>query len=158
MLASKDHRNIWLVIGGWLSVVAALLHIGCVVGGGDWYRFFGAGEELALADEAGSWMPAILTSGIALILFVWAAYAFAGAGYFRGLPFIRTALILISAIYLLRGLAIIPVLMDLSVRTAFNIWSSLIVLVYGAVYALGTWKAWTQLSANTSKQAKGQLA
>lgn len=145
MPVSKDHRNIWLMAGGWLSIVAALLHVGCIVGGGDWYRFFGAGEELARADEAGSWMPALLTSGIALILFAWAAYAFAGAGYIRKLPFLRTALVLISAIYLLRGMAIIPILINPPSRTAFNIWSSLIVIIYGAVYAVGTKKAWAQV-------------
>lgn len=28
---------------------------------------------------------------------------------------------------------------------AFEVWSSLIVLVYGVAYAVGTWKAWGRL-------------
>jgi hypothetical protein len=139
-------RNNWLIAGGWLSVIAALLHVACIFGGGDWYRFFGAGEELARADEAGSWMPAILTSGIALVLFIWAAYAFSGAGLIRRLPLMRTALVVIATIYLLRGLLIIPALAVADMRTAFNIWSSLIVLGYGFAYAIGTWRAWPALS------------
>jgi len=43
----------WLVVGGWLSVAASLLHIGCIIGGPDWYRFFGAGEEMAQAAARG---------------------------------------------------------------------------------------------------------
>ena len=144
--------NKWLIIGGWLSLAAALLHVACIFGGGDWYRFFGAGEELARADEAGSWMPAIVTAGIAALLSVWAAYAFSGAGMIRRLPLIRTALVMIAVIYLLRGLFIIPIMIEPAMRTPFNIWSSLIVLVYGAFYAVGTWQVWAQLSGGRSDQ------
>lgn len=140
--------NRWLVVGGWLSIIAALLHVACIFGGGDWYRFFGAGEELARADEAGSWMPAIITACIALMLSLWAAYAFSGAGLIRRLPFLRTALVIISAIYLLRGVVIVPIMMEPAMRTSFNIWSSLIVLGYGCAYATGTWRHWKQHSAN----------
>ena len=34
----------WLAIGGGLSLAAALAHLACIVGGPDWYRFFGAGR------------------------------------------------------------------------------------------------------------------
>ena len=110
------------------------------------------GEELARADEAGSWMPAILTTGIALILSAWAAYAFSGAGRIRRLPLLRTALVIISAIYLLRGLLIVPAMIEPATRTPFNIWSSLIVLGYGIVYGFGTWRAWSQLSGSQPLQ------
>ncbi len=40
-------RNTPLIIGGYLSFVAALLHISCIFGGPEWYRFFGAGERMA---------------------------------------------------------------------------------------------------------------
>ena len=43
----------WLLIGGGLSVVAALLHIACIFGGPDWYRFLGAGEGMARAAARG---------------------------------------------------------------------------------------------------------
>lgn len=139
--------NKWLIVGGWLSIIASLLHVACIFGGGDWYRFFGAGEEMARADEAGYWMPAIMTSGIAFILAIWAAYAFSGAGLIRRLPLIRTALVIISGIYLLRGLFIIPIMIEPAMRSPFNIWSSLIVLGYGIAYAIGTRLAWPHFSA-----------
>ena len=150
-------RNPWLVAGGCLSLAAAALHIGCIVGGPAWYRFFGAGEEMARAAERGSWTPPLLTLGIAAILAIWAAYAFAGAGLIRRLPLMRTALVAISAIYLLRGLFVFsPALFnrpDLS--SAFMFWSSLIVLVYGIAYAAGTWRAWPQLSQGKVSHALG---
>ena len=141
-------RNAWLIVGGWLSLAAALLHLAVIAGGPDWYRLFGAGEAMARAAERGSWMPGLITLGIAFILSVWAAYAFSAAGMIRRLPLIRTALVAISAIYLARGLFVLdPAAFarpDLSPR--FMLWSSLIVLVYGLTYAVGTWRAWPILS------------
>jgi hypothetical protein len=138
-------RNPWLVAGGLLSAAAALLHVAVIVGGPDWYRFFGAGEAMAQMAERGSPVPALVTTGIAGLLAVWAAYAFAGAGLIRRLPLMRTALVAISAIYLARGLLIIPVLLKPG-APAFDMWSSLIVLVYGIVHAIGTAQAWSALS------------
>jgi hypothetical protein len=42
-----------LIASGWMSVAASLLHIGCIIGGPDWYRFFGAGEQMAKMAERG---------------------------------------------------------------------------------------------------------
>ena len=140
-------RNNWLVAGGLLSAAAALLHIAIIVGGPDWYRFFGAGERLARLAETGSPVPAFTTMGIAVVLSLWAAYAFSGAGIIGRLPLLRTALILISAVYLLRGLVLFPaLLLKPQLVDGFTVWSSIIVLVFGVAYALGTWAAWPNLA------------
>ena len=96
--------NVWLIAGGVLSALAAVLHLAIIFGGPAWYRFFHAGEPMARAAEQGSPGPALVTTGIAAVLFVWSAYAFAGAGLVRPLPLMRTALVLISAAYLFRAL------------------------------------------------------
>ena len=141
-------RNPWLIVGGVLSALAALLHLAVIVGGPAWYRFFGAGERLARAAERGSATPAVVTLFIACILALWAAYAFSGAGLVRRLPLLRTGLVVISAIYLLRGLILFPALvLKPELVDSFAIWSSVVVLVYGAAYAVGTWRAWPMLSA-----------
>ena len=133
----------WLIIGGWLSALAALLHIGCIFGGPDWYRFFGAGEGMARAAARGDWHPTLITLAIAAILSIWAAYAFSAAGSIPRLPLLRTALVVITAIYLLRALIFLPFHLWRPQHTdSFAIWSSLIVLVYGTAYAVGTFKAW----------------
>ncbi len=142
----RPPRNPALVIGGLLSVAASLLHIGCIIGGPEWYRFFGAGEAMATMAEQGSITPTLLTLGIAAILAIWAAYAFSGAGLLPRLPLLRTGLVVISAIYLLRGLALIPALIFNGGEVMpFVLWSSLIVLVYGVAHAVGTWTAWPHL-------------
>ncbi len=145
MASEGDSGNSWLLAGGLLSAAAAVLHVAVIVGGPEWYRFFGAGEEMARMAEAGSPVPALVTAAIAAVLAIWAAYAFAGAGLIRRLPLMRTALVTISAIYLARGLLIVPVLIKPG-APAFDIWSSLIVLGYGLTYAIGTARAWAGLS------------
>ncbi len=141
-----NQRNPWLIIGGWLSLAASALHIICIVGGPGWYRMLGAGEAMAQAAERGAVYPALITLGIAIILAIWGAYAFAGAGLIRRLPLMRTALVAITAIYVLRGAVLIPALAVPAMNSPFNIWSSVIVLGYGLTYLIGTWRAWPSLS------------
>ena len=52
--------NKWLIGAALMSLAASLAHIGAILGGGDWYRFFGAGEQMARLAEAGSPRPAIV--------------------------------------------------------------------------------------------------
>jgi len=138
----------WLVVGGLLSAVAATLHLAIIVGGPSWYRFFGAGEGMATAAERGSPTPMLVTLGIALLLGIWALYAFSGASLIRRLPLLRTGLVTIAAIYMLRGLVLIPLVATQGLKIAtFDLWSSLIVLVYGLAYTIGTYKSWPNLAA-----------
>ena len=140
-------RNSWLIAGGILSALAALLHLAVIAGGADWYRFVGAGEEMARLAEQGSLRPTLITLAIAALLAVWSAYAFAGAGLLRRLPLMRTALVAITAVYLLRGLLLVPLAaLRPDLVTPFDVWSSLIVLVYGLTHAFGTARAWPLLS------------
>ena len=141
--------NRLLLFAGVLSGIAALLHIAIIIGGPRWYRFFGAGEELASMAEKGSWYPAVLTFGIAIVLVIWALYAFSGAGLIRKFPFLKVGLVVISTIYLIRGLAFIPAyIVKPEIVDEFLIWSSLISLVYGFSYAIGTMQVWKKLSGN----------
>ena len=138
----------WLIVGGVLSALAALLHLAIIAGGPDWYRFFGAGEGMARAAARGELRPTLFAIGIAAILLVWAAYALSGAGLIPRLPLLRTGLVAITAVYLARGLVILApgALRRPDLTATFMIWSSLIVLLFGVVHLIGTWKAWPSLA------------
>ncbi len=134
--------NIPLIIGGCLSLIAAVLHVAIIFGGASWYRFFGAGERMAIMAEKGSWIPVFITGCIALVLAIWAVYAFFAAGLFRSssytLPFMEIVLWSITLVYLLRGLAVLPLLFLKSAEVdSFVLWSSLIVLIYGVIHLWG---------------------
>lgn len=139
--------NVYLLLAASLSGFAALLHVLIVFGGAPWYRFFGAGKGLARMSEAGHWWPPVLTSGIAMVLGLWALYALAASGALSlPLPWPRLALCLITAVYCLRGLAILPLQLIAPERvTPFLLWSSLVCLAYGAVHLMGLKQAWDQL-------------
>lgn len=147
-MTSALSANIWLIAAGWLSLAASALHIACIFGGGPWYRALGAGEGMARLAERGDWRPAVITAGIALVLLVWAAYAFAGAGMMRRLPLQRLALVAISAVLLLRGSVMFypSAFRRPDLSEEFILWSSVIVFAFGVTFAVGTWRAWNSLS------------
>lgn len=138
--------NKYLVIGGSLSAFAALLHLGCIYFGAPWYRFFGAGEEMAILAEQGSIQPTIVTSVIFIILTTWSSYAFSAAGLIKKLPLIRLALILITFIYLARGIAGFFLIYQPMGRSAeFWLWSSTICLTIGLTHLFGLRQQWAKL-------------
>ena len=134
-----------LVLGGAFTGVASLLHVAIIIGGADWYRFFGAGERMARLAERGSAYPAVITAFIAVVLAVWSLYALSGAGLIPRLPLLRIALFVIAAIYLMRGIFGLPYVLliddpyshQLRVRMTFMILSSAICIGLGLCYAIG---------------------
>jgi hypothetical protein len=148
MEKAAARRNVPLIFGGGLSLIAAMLHVAIIIGGPDWYRAFGAGEELAAAAALGAWWPGALTAAIAAGLTVFALYAFSGAGLIARLPFLKPALAGITLLYLARGIGVVPLFwLQPEVMDAFMIWSSAVVTVYGAFHAIGTWQVWRGLGA-----------
>lgn len=142
----RAESNIFLIMGAVGSAIAALLHVGCIVFGGPWYRFFGAGEKMAKLAEAGSTFPAKVTSGIVLVLLVWAYCALAGAGMFPKPPLLRYLLGAITAIYLLRGLMFVPMMKIMPGQSIkFWLWSSAICLALGIIHLVGTKQVWNYL-------------
>ena len=139
-------KNIFLICGAFFSAVAALAHLACIIFGGDWYRFFGAGEQLALLSEQGHWYPTVVTSVIVVVLFIWSLYALSGAGLILRLPLLRLGLCVISSIYLLRGIAFVGI-MPMFPENSLMFWlvSSSICLMIGTCYAIGTYQAWSIL-------------
>lgn len=138
--------NIFLIIAGILSAVVAILHVGCIYFGAPWYRFFGAGEQMAVLAERGSIQPTLITSGIVIVLSIWSLYAFSAAGIIVRLPLLRLALILITSIYLLRGVAgFFLVSSPMGRSSEFWVWSSLICLSFGIVHLIGLKQQWANL-------------
>ena len=126
---------------------AALAHFGCIVFGGDWYRFFGAGEQMAQMAEQGLWYPTIVTAVLVVLLLVWALFGLSGAGVIKRLPLTKLALILIASIFLIRGVSFVG-LMPMFPENSLTFWliSSGICLFIGGLFAAGTWQQWPKLS------------
>ncbi len=139
-------RNTPLMIAGTMSVAIAVIHLGCIVVGPAGYRALGAGEQMARLAEAGHWYPPTITSAIAGVLLVWAAYALSAGGRLVRLPFRRTVLSLVTAVFLLRGLAFQP-LMAFFPDNSLTFWivTSAVSLTIGVVHLVGLRQVWKTL-------------
>lgn len=144
--AKPQPLNSSLIAGAALSALAALLHLGCVAFGAPWYRFLGAGEQMAQMATDGHWYPTVAALVIAAVLSTWSLFALSGAGVIRKLPLVRLALLVITGIYLLRAVAfpaLIPYFPGNSM--SFWLWSSAICFVFGAVHFIGLRQVWARL-------------
>jgi hypothetical protein len=138
--------NILLLIAGILSAIAALLHLACIYFGSSWYRFFGAGEQMAIWADQGNIKATLFTSGIVAVLLIWSLYAFSAAGLIPRLPLVKLALVLITAVYLLRGIGGLFLIKNpMQHSPEFWLWSSLICLGFGLVHFIGLKQQWPSL-------------
>ena len=86
-------------------LLAALLHFACIPWGAAGYRFLGAGDVVVNAVASGDWRSHISAVVVGTLLLALAAYALAGAGVIRPLPFLRPVLLGFAAILLARAVA-----------------------------------------------------
>jgi hypothetical protein len=88
----------------------------------------------------------VATLVISSILVAWSLYALSGAGVIRKLPLVRPALCAITGVYLLRGIASIPLMGYFPGNsTSFWFWSSAICLAFGVVHLIGLRQVWSRL-------------
>jgi putative oxidoreductase len=146
------HSNIdFLKVAGILSFLTAALHIAIIFGGPEWYRFFGAGQDAAIQAEQGSIRLILSTLFLAAIFSIWGLYAWSGSGILPRFPFLRTCLILITIVYLARGIVgfIIPFVTNhpriTQLSISFMMWSSFICLCFGLVHLKGILDRWSSL-------------
>ena len=148
-MAPLMDRERVLMLAGWLSAAVAALHVVIIFFGAPAYRYFGAGEEMARQAEAGSIVPAAMTLFIAVVFTVFALYAFAGAGRLRRPPLLRTGLVVIAAIYTLRGLGLVLELVQFARGSATvmprHLAFSAVSLTIGLLYLAGIVLLWPRL-------------
>src|SRR6185369_12308189 len=97
----------WLLAAGIGSSAMALFHIGIVVVGEPAYRHFG-GSSFAQQAAAGSLVPAAMLLTIASVFALFAYYGFAGARLGPRPPLLRMGLIVVSLLYGVHGLFVVP--------------------------------------------------
>ena len=136
-----------LQIAGLLSLAVALFQV-VLSFSPSLSTYFGAPPEL-LANPS-----QLLAVGLfaALIFAIWGLYGLSGAGLLRRLPLLRLGLLFIGAIYTLRGLLLIPLLLaSLGLLASPEpilpqaLLASLVSLLIGCLYLVGTFAAWRDL-------------
>ena len=137
--------NYWLLAGGLANILAGFLHIGVIIFGASWYQFFGAGQSMVQMVKEGGIFPHLLTLAIALLLFGWGVYAFAGAYHSFVLPYTRWVILCITSVYLIRGIGGFFIKPDIDYTQAFLWYSSAICIIIGGIHAIGLIQVWRQL-------------
>lgn len=135
--------NLPLLLGAALSLIAALVHFACIPWGANGFRFLGAGEPIVSMSAARHWYPPLVAFVIGTVLSIWATYALSGAGLLPPLPYLRLALVGITAVYLLRALAF-PLLKPAFPGNSTTFWlvTSAICLVIGLAHLVGLIQVW----------------
>jgi hypothetical protein len=137
MLATRS-----FLLAALILATGAVLHVAVLVAGPEWIAFVGAPPVVVKSAELGTWLAPLSTMGIAALLAVLALYALAAAERFRPLPLAKPVLGLFATIFVLRGVIILPALIEGRVNWAapvdlFIIASSLTILVLGVALCLG---------------------
>lgn len=151
----RHPRNNYLIWSGLSAAAAALLHIATIFGGPAWYRLIGATEPIVQMAARGHPYPVVVCLVAAAMLLACAGFAFSGAGLIRRLPFLRTALVLITVALFVHGIAFIPLVIfwpqlmlgiydGVGINTILIV-TSAICLVGGIGFALGTRQAWGRI-------------
>lgn len=136
-----------------MNLLLAVLHIGIVFAGTPGYRYFRAPEEFAIRAASGDLTPALITLALAGVFLIWSAYAASAAGLIRRFPLVRSAIGAIAAIFLLRGLFVVPQLLQaaglidgIAEAEPRDIVFSASALVIGAIHAIGLWNLFRRKS------------
>lgn len=135
--------NTPLLLGSALSFIAAALHFACIFWGTNGFKFLGAGEPIVSMSAAGHWYPLFIAFVIGSVLAAWAIYALSGSGVIPPLPYLRPALVGITAIYLFRAVAF-PLLKPAFPGNSIIFWliTSAICLFIGLTHLLGLIQVW----------------
>lgn len=91
-----------------LAFFTALAHLSCIVLGPECYRAQMAPESLIELSKSAPWRAAFETTLVSLLFVATAVYCLSGAAVIRKLPLLKQAIITISVICTLRGIATVP--------------------------------------------------
>lgn len=138
---NRTAREVAVVVGGAGSLAAAVLHLATIPFGAEGLRYFGAHQRLVELAETGSSIPLLATGAIAAALGTAGVYARAQIGWGRPLPCQQLIYVTITAIYVVRGMALLPQLVlhvfDVDIGPAREIVFSAVALTLGLLHIPG---------------------
>ena len=142
--------RICFYLGAAGSLAASAIHVWAIFAGPTTYANLGAPPDVIASAEAGTYYAPTVTLIIAGVLIGWALYAMSAIGHLPRLLWLKTGLIAIAVVLIVRGFIIIPIIMSgMAPGTPFNVWSSAICFALGSVYAVGIWQGWPHLGKRT---------
>jgi hypothetical protein len=105
---SDSVKSTLLISAGIIASASAIWHLLCILGGPRWFIFARAPQQIIDSVQQGTLLAPIATLAVASLMFACTVFAFSAAGLIRKVPFLKSALIAIATLCILRGLIAIP--------------------------------------------------
>jgi putative oxidoreductase len=138
-------KNTYLIIGGFFCLCFTVFQLSAIVWTRDMLVYFGGPVKMQSENPYGYILLCIF---IALLVAAAGLYSFSGAGKFRHLPLLKTMLIIITVVFILRGMMIVSDIIIINQHPELNLIRfvvySLISLVIGIIYLVGLIKLFRQ--------------
>ncbi len=145
----KTPGSILLLLASLAAFLVALLHVAIVFIGRKGYGYFGAAQLIPLVDKGSPW-PAIITFALAAIFAICGLYGLSGADILPHLPLLRLGLIIIGAVFTLRGLALVREIPQFISHSASlpgrELVFSSVSLIVGLLFLIGLALRWRDLA------------
>jgi hypothetical protein len=134
----KLKASIGLLIAASIALITAVAHLSCIFLGAKCYEAQMAPAQIIQSSIEGTLLAPIGTLFISLLFFTCTLFALSGAGYIRKLPLLKTALISISVLCIVRGIITIPLSFIFpEMVTSFSIIAGCIWFFVGGLYFYG---------------------
>lgn len=138
-------RRLWPFLAGIGCTAGALLHVAVAASGNpDWYNFFEAPPAVVQSAREGSWAAPVTTLIIAALMQLAGLFAFSAAKTLPRLPLLKTALVTLAMVGILRALVIIPIYFHPPPSMPpFRVFDGIAALIWGAIgvfFLIGAWQ------------------
>ncbi|KPZ52642.1 MULTISPECIES: hypothetical protein [unclassified Pseudoalteromonas] len=127
-----------LISAGVIASASAIWHLLCILGGPSWFAFARAPQQIIDSSIQGTLLAPIGTIIVASLMFACTIFAFSAVGLIRKVPLLKSALITIAMICLLRGLIAVPTFVTPSGLDTWQIVASTVWLYVGICFSAGS--------------------
>lgn len=127
-----------LISAGVIASVSAIWHLLCIFGGPSWFAFARAPQQIIDSAQNGTLIAPLGTIIVAALMFSCTIFAFSAVGLIRKVPFIKSALMTIAVLCILRGLITIPTFVNAAGLDLWQIIASTVWFYVGICFTAGS--------------------
>jgi hypothetical protein len=127
-----------LISAGVIACASSIWHLLCIFGGAHWFAFARAPQQIIDSSQQGTLLAPIGTVIVASLMFSCTVFAFSAAGLIRKVPLLKSALMTISILCILRGLIAIPTFVNSTGLDLWQIIASTVWFYVGICFAAGS--------------------
>jgi hypothetical protein len=127
-----------LMSAGVIAAASAIWHLLCILGGPSWFAFARAPQQIIDSAQQGTLLAPLGTIVVAALMFACTAFSFSAAGLIRKIPLLKSALITIALLCIVRGLIAIPILMTPTGLDVWEVIASSVWLYVGICFLVGS--------------------